>query len=351
MINKDKFFEEFRPFYKSKTGKTKLTASVVSAVDFLLDAFEEYKWKDIRHVAYALATIAHETAWTFKPIKEYRGKVLTSNQKKYWNTGFYGRGYVQLTWDYNYEKAGKKLGIDLANNPDKALEPEVAIQILMHGMQEGWFTGKKLSDYINSKTKDYVNARRIINGTDKASLIAGYAKAFEKMLLDSFDSTAKPFVQVPKEEPKGEPIDEPVDNYPEEPKPGEPATDEPAKAGEPIAGGRPGDPPKEIESVQPQSTSGLGAWVANIRAQWAALGVSLASLGSVFSGLVTNPIFVYILIGVVTIAILAGVFIYIKSMDIKSKEKMEREQRAHELTKLQVNVNADPTKYNVKVVN
>ena len=62
------------------------------------------------------------------------------------------------------------------------MKPEYAINIMLEGMKQGWFTGRKLSDYIYQSKKDYVSARRIINGTDKANLIAGYADTFEKAL-------------------------------------------------------------------------------------------------------------------------------------------------------------------------
>uniref|UniRef100_A0AC34G9W9 Uncharacterized protein n=1 Tax=Panagrolaimus sp. ES5 TaxID=591445 RepID=A0AC34G9W9_9BILA len=50
-------------------------------------------------------------------------------------------------------------------------------------MQEGWFTGKKLSDYITLQKSDFRNARRIVNLMDKADLIAGYARDYDKLLL------------------------------------------------------------------------------------------------------------------------------------------------------------------------
>ena len=42
---------------------------------------------------------------------------------------FHGRGYIQLTGRYNYDKAGKALGLDLVNNPDLAAEPKHAARI------------------------------------------------------------------------------------------------------------------------------------------------------------------------------------------------------------------------------
>lgn len=88
---------------------------------------------------------------------------------------FYGRGYVQLTWNYNYEKYGRKLGINLLASPDKVMEPNIALFILVDGMLLGEFTGKKLGTYVNGSKTDFLNARRVINGTDKAPLIKGLA--------------------------------------------------------------------------------------------------------------------------------------------------------------------------------
>jgi hypothetical protein len=97
----------------------KMTQRQVDGLEFLLGEFEKTGW-DIRWIAYALATVGHETAWTFQPISEYRNKPGTrgrANQDRYWLTGYYGRGYVQLTWKANYENAGRKLGFDLIKRP------------------------------------------------------------------------------------------------------------------------------------------------------------------------------------------------------------------------------------------
>lgn len=96
-----------------------------------------------------------------------------------------GRGLVQLTGLTNYKTFSKKLGIDLVGNPDLALQPEIAIKILVLGMEQGLFTGKKLSDYIGEMgtTAVFTSARRIINGVDKAVLIAGYADLIQDALL------------------------------------------------------------------------------------------------------------------------------------------------------------------------
>jgi hypothetical protein len=115
-----------------------------------------------------------------KPVREYGGETYLKKKKYY---PYVGMGYVQLTWDYNYKKASNKLGVDFLKNPKLLLEPIYAKQILVIGMIEGWFTGKKLSDYITLSKSDFKEARRIVNGTDKAQLIADLAQKYDDLLL------------------------------------------------------------------------------------------------------------------------------------------------------------------------
>jgi predicted chitinase len=89
-----------------------------------------------------------------------------------------GRGYVQLTWKSNYQKAGDFLGLDLVNSPELSLDQSNATKIMCYGMEKGVFTGKKFSHYFSTSNYDFFNARRIINGTDKASTIEAYADIF-----------------------------------------------------------------------------------------------------------------------------------------------------------------------------
>ena len=106
-------------------------------------------------LAYTLATTYHETAHTMKPVREYGSESYLKSKKYY---PYIGMGYVQLTWDYNYKKAGDKLGVNFLKNPKLLLESKYAVQILIIGMKEGWFTGKKLSDYITLSKSDFKNA-------------------------------------------------------------------------------------------------------------------------------------------------------------------------------------------------
>ena len=183
-INDKMFFDTIR----SLLFKGGLNQKQVDGLNVLLN---ELNGLPINQVAYALATAYHETAYTMQPIEEYGkgrgrdyGKRLTMARKPYpaHLPIYYGRGYVQLTWFDNYQKAGQKLNLDLIANPSLALQPEIAGKIMRLGMIEGWFTGKKLGDYIGLYWADYVNARRIINGIDKAQKIANEAAAFELAL-------------------------------------------------------------------------------------------------------------------------------------------------------------------------
>lgn len=164
-------------------------------LDALLSAVEaDPEVSDLRWLAYMFATVKHECADTWKAIEEYgKGKgreygkpvPVTDPQGRSYTNVYYGRGYVQLTWDYNYRTMGNALGNRLLYEPSLALEADVAYRIMSHGMRKGSFTGKKLADYINDRTTDYVNARRIINGLDQAERIAGYAAKLETILRGS----------------------------------------------------------------------------------------------------------------------------------------------------------------------
>ena len=149
------------------------------AFSFVLDKLRHSLIVDLRQQAYILATVRHESANTFMPVKEY-GSMAYLTSKPYFP--FIGRGFIQLTHKTNYEKFGKLLGVDLFNNMELACEPETAWKILELGMTRGLFTGKKLDDYFNDEITDYVNARKIVNGLDQCGLIAHYAEEYFLML-------------------------------------------------------------------------------------------------------------------------------------------------------------------------
>lgn len=188
MINRDKFFFSIR----QSLFKGGLKQKQVEGINAILGRWEAQELTDLRWLAYMLATTYHETAKTMQPIEEYgKGKGYKYG-KKIKRSGvpytlpdkiYYGRGYVQLTWFENYETMGRLLGFDLLNNPELALHPKFAADIMFEGMTRGNsnfgdFTGKSLEHFFNDKKEDWVNARKIINGLDKAELIADYGKKF-----------------------------------------------------------------------------------------------------------------------------------------------------------------------------
>ncbi|MGV3553390.1 D-Ala-D-Ala carboxypeptidase family metallohydrolase [Rhizobium sp.] len=158
----------------------------------------------INRLAYILATAWWETANTMEPVKEAffvsndeaKAEAWRKKNLKYYP--YYGRGYAQLTHDYNYKKAKEKYGVDFVKKPELALDTKYAVQIIFDGMLEGWFTGKALDDYIdlineggNADLDEYIKARKVVNGTNKAKEIADIAVIMEAALEDAgYDSVA-----------------------------------------------------------------------------------------------------------------------------------------------------------------
>ena len=196
-MNRAHFFSAVR----SSLFGGSLTQSQVNGMEAVLDEAAKAV-TDPRDLAYMLATDYHETARTMQAIKERGGAdyffrmydpkgerpqvaARLGNTEPGDGARFAGRGLVQLTGRRNYELFSKRMGIDLVGNPDLAMDLDVATDIMFTGMARGLFTGKKLADYFTSKSSDWVNARRIINGIDRANDIATYAKRFYDALQDA----------------------------------------------------------------------------------------------------------------------------------------------------------------------
>lgn len=160
------------PYWDVNAPKT----SIISACRFM-------GITDKNQIAYVLATVKHETGNKFQPIEEYYGRSQAIKLHYDGGAEFFGRGFVQLTHRYNYAKFSKLLGIDLVANPALALRGDISLFILIYGMINGTFTGKRLSYYFNPNYSDFVEARRIINGKDKAELIADYAQKVLKEIV------------------------------------------------------------------------------------------------------------------------------------------------------------------------
>jgi predicted chitinase len=190
----------------------KLSTDQVKGMETILNEWEASKLTDSRWLAYMLATTFLETATTMLPVLETRQPDEAANpsidtaiarlesswkrgrmpwvKTAYWRKdkdgkSWLGRGLVQLTHRVNYEKMSPLVGVDLVANPSAALMDYVAVKIMFAGMTKGIFTGKKLSDYFDGDSDDWTGARRIINGTDRAADVAGYAKKFHASIASA----------------------------------------------------------------------------------------------------------------------------------------------------------------------
>lgn len=188
---------------------TSLSQGQVDGTENLLNVWEKYIGEgEADELSYDLGTSYHETAHTMQPITErgprsyfnkYEpgtriGKVLGNTQP---GDGyrFRGEGHVQNTGRRNAGVATRRLnelfglGIDLVANPGQRGDPLISALSLFIGNREGWWTGKDLGRYLDGvdeseaeDLREFINARYVVNGTDKARLIAGYAAAFKKAL-------------------------------------------------------------------------------------------------------------------------------------------------------------------------
>lgn len=215
-MNRATFFNSVR----KSVFNGSLSQSQVTGLEAILDASEKFGVTDIRMIAYAMATPMIETGGTYEPISEslnysvealrskFGNRISAADAARYGRTAmqkanqeaianiiyggawgkenlgntqpgdgwkYKGRSLVQLTGRRNYAK------FDLEDNPDDALKIETAAEIMVEGMRDGLFTGKKFSDYFGTNAQ-WVQARRMVNGLDKAQEIANYAMKFHTAL-------------------------------------------------------------------------------------------------------------------------------------------------------------------------
>lgn len=153
----------------------------------IVQACDNYQVVDQRQIAYILATAWHESRlYCVKEKRARKGTALRRLQDRYWYTGFYGRGPSQLTWEVNYRKFTPVVNHNLVADPDAALRMDFGAIILVHGMAKGWFTGVELDDYFNKWETDWINARRIVNGVDRAGLIGRYGERIHDCMEPKF---------------------------------------------------------------------------------------------------------------------------------------------------------------------
>lgn len=183
----------------------RLSSAQVAGLSAILDRAEaEPRGCDLRWLAYMLATAHHETGRKMQPVREtgagsdeqaiarleraFARGLLPSVRAPYWRRDgegktWLGRGLVQLTHKRNYERMSQLIGKDLVSDPDRALDSAVAVSVLFTGMVAGAFSGVALRDVFTPSQTDWIAARRIINGQDRAEDIATDAQAYHAALL------------------------------------------------------------------------------------------------------------------------------------------------------------------------
>lgn len=194
-------------FYDALRGRLwpRLSESVVQGLERLTKAGAGVL--PLSWMADLLGQVYHEGAYTMQPItergsNEYLDKYDTGrlaaalgntpdddDDGQFWR----GRGDIMITGKRNYTVANTRLhelGVlipqeSLLTNPELALRPDVSAAIAVYGMLEGWFTGKRFKDYLPGQgagLNQHIEARRIVNGTDRAHDIAGYSMIFQRGL-------------------------------------------------------------------------------------------------------------------------------------------------------------------------
>lgn len=193
---------EFFTAFESQFNR-QLNSSQKQGYNAIFDYWDKSNLDDNRWLAYVLATAFHETGEDMQPVREgfastdqgsinavtslYNRGIIGENYALPEANGksYFGRGLVQITWGDNYKKLGQALGIgnQLYDNPSLALNMDIAVKILFVGMVDGLYAPvNSLRMYFSSNQADWVNARKIINGRDKADLIAGYGQKFLQCL-------------------------------------------------------------------------------------------------------------------------------------------------------------------------
>jgi predicted chitinase len=165
-----------------------LDETQLDSIRKIVTAFHTYGDGDPNKLAYIFATARHES--NFRPIQERRAlpsqTQVYQRQNRYWSSGYFGRGFVQLTWKSNYLKMARVFKVDFVNQPELVLEPTHAARILVYGMMNGSFTGASLGDFINEERQDFFKARQVVNGLDRAGLIAGYGELIMNNTISKF---------------------------------------------------------------------------------------------------------------------------------------------------------------------
>jgi hypothetical protein len=137
---------------------------------------------DLSTAVAMLATVAIETAHTFRPIHEFPDPARYPQSGGYpphYSGGalYHGRGFIQLTHDYNYRAASVAVSklwgteivpdpqLDLVAVPDRALDPDISAAVAAcyfrdHGREDGVGIPEA------ARAGDWREVRRLVQGGD-----------------------------------------------------------------------------------------------------------------------------------------------------------------------------------------
>lgn len=349
-INRRIFFLQFKKLILKGEA---MTQSRVDALDDFMDCIEKDTYiGSVYYMSYILATTYLETAWSFRPIKEIGGNAYFT--RMYWDNrskarvlgnlsaedavNYCGRGFVQITGRNNYVKMTKSIRkcrpdiveafekrtgqtFDLVKFPTQTMAIDIAYAIITLGMAQGIFTGKKLSHYLSDTKNDFKNyksSRKIVNGTDRDDDIANLAVKFESiLLLSNVTGNSDPKVLQP-------------------------------------AGKGANDPAAEIQQTEAESPSGWGTFKTTVNSiyVWSGLSTGVGSLAGIYSYFSENGLSpgAWTIVTYILVFCLAAGFLTLAGYFISRQiEKFQNKIIAKEITLKELEVRADPEKYNVSV--
>lgn len=220
-MDREEFYRQLRKRGSVLFG-TSLSPGQVEGCEAILDECVR-QGADLGQAAYILATAHGETGGRMQPVRENMsysskriGQVFSAKRRQGFTASqlarkpkllanvVYGgewgernlgnrpgtddgwdfRGFWigQITGRANAKKWSAGLGVDLLGNPALLDSLEWAVKGLVRPMMEGWATGKPLHMYVEGETRNYVEARRVWNGTFEAHKYASAAEQFETAL-------------------------------------------------------------------------------------------------------------------------------------------------------------------------
>lgn len=329
-FNRQILLAEISKFYRS-TLNAVLSNKVAKDIDRFFSFIEnDPNWQTLEQINNFIIQVGWETAWKFAPIQEIRSNrkdKVKELQDRYWYTGFYGRGYLQITWRKNYETLSKLVDIDLVKNPDLLIkDASISYRCAALGFQEGLFTGKKISDYINRHSVDYYNARRVVNGLDKAKQIEKYCLYFIHVLNASVENAVIPVV--PSE--VNFPVKVPAD----------------LKIIDPVVPVQ----TVEVTKVVERAAKGWSTWKTTLTGILSSLGISSTAIFAVAEKYITDPFMMKALVILIISSIIIAACFALVYILIRIVMKAKEQERAHQLTLEQMRIAADPDRTNVRII-